>query len=138
MHLLLPISGTFDLEEVSVIPIDDQHDRNLCVTCTVRRGSEARGCLVLLRLHKGNETVPMNFTVGRSERCTVQEPGLYIVEVFDYHADRNLSELPAYSQDNFRIPHTLRPQRDGNGQLLLLVVLCILTVRYCRYSVVNT
>ena len=110
-RLLLTLSsGTFDLKEVMVTPIDDQHDRNLCVTCTLREASDARGCLVSLQLHQGNETEPSNFTVGRDEHCLVQEPpGLYTVEVFDYHANGNLSVLPAYSQENLRIPHTPRP-----------------------------
>ena len=101
-----------------MIPIDDQRDHNLCITCTLREGSDARGCLVSLKLHKGNETVPSNFTIGRDKQCIIQEPGLYTIEVFDYHANSNLSTLAAYSQENFRIPHPLRSLPSGK----LLVV----------------
>ena len=131
MHLHLPISGTFDLEEVIVTPVDDQHDRNLCVTCTLRERSDARGCLVSLKLQKGNETVPSNFTLGRNKRCMIKDPGLYTVEVFDYHADGNLSTLPAYSQENFRIPHTLRPSQSGkllaihNTSYIYVIPVCL-------------
>ena len=92
-----------------VTPIDDQHDRNLCVTCILREGSDARGCLVSLQLHQENETEPSNFIVRGDEHCLVQEQGLYTVEVFDVQADGNLSKLPAYSQENLRIPRPPRP-----------------------------
>ena len=124
--LLTLSSGTFDLEEVTVTPIDDQHDRNLCVTCILREGSDARGCLVSLQLHQENETEPSNFTVRGDEHCLVQEPpGLYTVEVFDYHADGNLSKLPAYSEENLRIP---RPPRAPCTYTTLHMLMHIYTV----------
>ena len=100
------------------MPVDDQHDHNLCITCTLREGSDARGCLVSLKLHKGNETVPSTFTIGSDKQCMIQEPGLYTIEVFDYHADGNLSTLAAFSQENFRIFHPLQSLKSGK----LLVV----------------
>ena len=127
MYSHLPISGTFDLKEVIVTPIDDRSDRNLCVTCTLRRGSNARGCLVSLKLQKGNETEPSNFTVGKDEQCMIQESGLYTVEVFDYHADGNLSALAAYSQENFRIPRPNPVRTVQAGKVLAThIILCML------------